>query len=155
KPSRGRVVAATQDVTERRAAERAQEAAARERRIAETLQRSLLPGRLPDVPALELAALYLPGGEGDEIGGDWYDVIELPRGDVALVMGDVVGRGIRAAALVAKLRNALRAYVAEGHAPEQALGRLNALVDRTAGEMATVLVLTVTPGTGTLRWVSA
>jgi anti-sigma regulatory factor (Ser/Thr protein kinase) len=160
--SDGRVIAATQDVTERRAAEasraRALEAERRlerEHRIAETLQRSLLPARLPDVPALELAARYLPAGAGTEVGGDWYDVLELPGGDVALVMGDVVGRGIPAAALVGKLRNALRAYAAEGHPPEVALEHLNALVDRTDREMATVLLMTFTPTTGAARWVSA
>jgi serine phosphatase RsbU (regulator of sigma subunit) len=133
----------------------AQAVAERERRIAQTLQRSLLPAQLPDLPSLELAAQYLPGGEGDEVGGDWYDVIPLRDGDVVLVMGDVVGRGIPAAALVGKLRNALRAYVVEGHPPEDALERLNHLVDRPAQEMATVLVARFRPSSGALRWASA
>jgi anti-sigma regulatory factor (Ser/Thr protein kinase) len=127
----------------------------RDHRIAETLQRALLPVRLPELPTLELAARYLPAGEGAAVGGDWYDVIELPSGDVALVMGDVVGRGIPAAALVGKLRNALRAYTVEGHPPDRALEHLNALVDRTAHEMATVLLVVLSPGDGRVRWVSA
>jgi serine phosphatase RsbU (regulator of sigma subunit)/anti-sigma regulatory factor (Ser/Thr protein kinase) len=151
----GLVVAASLDVTERRAAEAAEAEAEREHRIAETLQRSLLPVRLPDVPSLELAARYLPAGDGAQVGGDWYDVIELPNGEIALVMGDVVGRGIPAAALVGKLRNALRAYTVEGHPPERALEHLNALVDRAQHEMATVLLVVVSPRDGRARWVSA
>jgi serine phosphatase RsbU (regulator of sigma subunit)/anti-sigma regulatory factor (Ser/Thr protein kinase) len=151
----GLVVAASLDVTERRAAEAAEAEAEREHRIAETLQRSLLPVRLPDLPSLELAARYLPAGDGAEVGGDWYDVIELPDGKIALVMGDVVGRGIPAAALVGKLRNALRAYTVEGHPPERALEHLNALVDRAQHEMATVLLFVLSPRDGRARWVSA
>ncbi|TML98068.1 MAG: hypothetical protein E6G10_23640 [Actinobacteria bacterium] len=159
---RGRVVGATEDLTERRAAEesreratRAEAMAEREHRIAQTLQHSLLPDRLPDVGVLELAARYLPGGGGVEVGGDWYDVIELPTGEVALVMGDVVGRGISAAALVGKLRNALRAYALEGHDPGDTLERLNALLDRDALEMATLLYIVYEPESGTVRWVNA
>src|SRR4051812_583765 len=149
---RGRVVGATQDVSERRAAEESRQ---REHRIAQTLQRSLLPDRLPDVGVLELAARYLPGAAGEEVGGDWYDVIELPGGEVALVMGDVVGRGITAATLVGKLRNALRAYALEGHEPGVVVERLNALLDREALEMATLLYLVFEPETGVARWVNA
>jgi anti-sigma regulatory factor (Ser/Thr protein kinase) len=149
---RGRVLGATQDVSESRAAEETRE---REHRIAQTLQRSLLPDRLPDLGVLELAARYLPGAAGAEVGGDWYDVIELPGGEVALVMGDVVGRGITAAALVGKLRNALRAYALEGHEPGVVLERLNSLLDREALEMATLLYLVFEPETGVARWVNA
>src|SRR5207302_9188102 len=66
----------------------------REHRIAETLQRSLLPDRLPDVDGLDLCARYLPGGSGSDVGGDWYDAVVLPDGRVALVVGDVSGRGL-------------------------------------------------------------
>jgi len=149
---RGRVVGATQDVSDRRAAEESRE---REHHIVETLQSSLLPDRLPEVGVLDLAARYLPGGGGAEVGGDWYDVIELPSGEVALVMGDVVGRGIAAAALVGKLRNALRAYALEGHGPGEVLERLNPLLDRDRLEMATLLYLVFEPETGTARWVNA
>ena len=139
----------------RERAQRAEELALREHQIAETLQHSLLPDRLPQLGVLELAARYLPGGSGAEVGGDWYDVIELPTGEVALVMGDVVGRGIAAAALVGKLRNALRAYALEGHEPGDALERLNVLLDRDAMEMATLVYLVYQPERGTVRWVNA
>jgi serine phosphatase RsbU (regulator of sigma subunit)/anti-sigma regulatory factor (Ser/Thr protein kinase) len=159
---RGRVVGATEDLTERRAAEesreratRAEAMAEREHRISQTLQHSLLPDRLPDIGVLDLAARYLPGGRGVDVGGDWYDVIELPTGEVALVMGDVVGRGISAAALVGKLRNALRAYALEGHEPGDTLERLNALLDREALEMATLLYIVYEPESGAVRWVNA
>jgi serine phosphatase RsbU (regulator of sigma subunit)/anti-sigma regulatory factor (Ser/Thr protein kinase) len=137
-----------QDITERRLAEEYE----REHRIAETLQRSLLPDRLPDLPALDVAARYLPGGA--EVGGDWYDVLELPNGHVGLVMGDVVGRGIPAAALVGKLRNALVAYAHEGHGPAETLERLNRLIDGSH-DMATVCFADFDPESGRLAWVSA
>src|SRR4051812_33504365 len=139
----------------RERAQRAEELALREHLIAQTLQHSLLPARLPELGVLELAARYLPGGPGVEVGGDWYDVIELPTGEVALVMGDVVGRGIKAAALVGKLRNALRAYVLEGHDPGDAIERLNVLLDRDAMEMATLVYLVYQPERGTVQWVNA
>jgi anti-sigma regulatory factor (Ser/Thr protein kinase) len=159
---RGRVIGATLDAGDREEAERNRQRAARaealaerEHRVAQTLQRSLLPDRLPDVGVLELAARYLPGARDDQVGGDWYDVIELPSGEVALVMGDVVGRGITAAALVGKLRNALRAYALEGHEPGDVVERLNALLDRDGMEMATLLYLVFEPETGVVRWVNA
>src|SRR3954447_23681402 len=139
----------------RRRAQRAEELAVHEHQIAATLQQSLLPARLPELGVLELAARYLPGGPGVEVGGDWYDVIELPTGEVALAMGDVVGRGIAAAALVGKLRNALRAYALEGHEPGDALERLNVLLDRDAMEMATLVYLVYEPERGSVRWVNA
>ena len=88
-----------------------------EHETAVTLQRSLLPDRLPDIPGLALAARYLPGAAGTEVGGDWYDVIPLADGRVGIAMGDVVGRGIPAASLMGQLRNGLRAYAIEGHPP--------------------------------------
>ena len=87
----------------------------REHRIAETLQRSLLPDRLPDLPGLEVAARYLPAASEAEVGGDWYDVIPIAGGAVGLVMGDVAGKGLAGASMVGRLRSALRAYALEGH----------------------------------------
>jgi anti-sigma regulatory factor (Ser/Thr protein kinase)/putative methionine-R-sulfoxide reductase with GAF domain len=95
-----------------------------EHRVSVALQRSLLPKRLVDVVGVDVAARYLPARE--EVGGDWYDVIELPRGKVGAVIGDVVGHGIAAAALMGRLRTALHAYAIEGHGP----GRTLELVDR-------------------------
>jgi serine phosphatase RsbU (regulator of sigma subunit)/anti-sigma regulatory factor (Ser/Thr protein kinase) len=88
------------------------------------LQRSLLPKRLADMVGVKVATRYLPARE--EVGGDWYDVFELPRGRVGIVIGDVVGHGISAAALMGRLRTALYSYAIEGHGP----GRTLELVDR-------------------------
>ena len=95
-----------------------------EHRVSMVLQRSLLPKRLVDVTGVGVAARYLPARE--EVGGDWYDVIELPRGKVGVVIGDVVGHGIAAAALMGRLRTALHSYAIESHGP----GRTLELVDR-------------------------
>ena len=101
---------------------------AREQRIALALQRSLLPDRLPVTPSLETAAVYRPAAEDGTVGGDWYDVIPLPCGRVALVMGDVMGRGVQAAALMGQLRAAVRAYAAQDLPPGELLGHLDGLV---------------------------
>jgi anti-sigma regulatory factor (Ser/Thr protein kinase)/putative methionine-R-sulfoxide reductase with GAF domain len=95
-----------------------------EHSVSVALQRSLLPKGLGRFTGLTVAARYLPARE--EVGGDWYDVIELPRGRVGLVIGDVVGHGIAAAALMGRLRTSLHAYAIEGHGP----GRTLELVDR-------------------------
>jgi GAF domain-containing protein/anti-sigma regulatory factor (Ser/Thr protein kinase) len=114
---------------------------ASQRGVAETLQRSLLPESLPDIPGLLTAARYLPGGPGVEVGGDWYDVFVLPSGEVALAMGDVVGHGVPAASLMGQVRNALRAFALEGHGPAVLVTRLNDLLTElgTGDQMATLL----------------
>jgi anti-sigma regulatory factor (Ser/Thr protein kinase)/FixJ family two-component response regulator len=134
-----------------RAIERAQRYQ-QEHETAVTLQRSLLPDRLPDVPGLALAARYLPGAAGAEVGGDWYDVIPLADGRVGIAMGDVVGRGIPAASLMGQLRNGLRAYAIEGHPPAAVLERLDRLVQSlNPGRMATLLYMVLEPdGRGTV-----
>jgi serine phosphatase RsbU (regulator of sigma subunit)/DNA-binding response OmpR family regulator/anti-sigma regulatory factor (Ser/Thr protein kinase) len=116
-----------------------------QRELVETLQRSLLPDRLPEHPRLEFAARYQPGESGARIGGDWYDAVTLDDRRVAVMIGDVVGHGIPAAARMAELRNALRAYAAEGHRPGAALQRLDRLVLTTMGTqmVATVLFLVI------------
>jgi serine phosphatase RsbU (regulator of sigma subunit)/anti-sigma regulatory factor (Ser/Thr protein kinase) len=123
--------------------------------IAETLQRSLLPDRLPSLPEAELAGLYLPGA-GATVGGDWYDVLTLPDGEVALVMGDVVGRGVRAASVMGQLRSACRIYAAQGHGPAEVVRCLNEFAsDLGAGEMATLVYLVLDPSSGRGRFVGA
>jgi serine phosphatase RsbU (regulator of sigma subunit) len=87
------------------------------------LQRTLRPTRKPGIEGMKLAARYLPSGGGMEVGGDWYDVIPLPSGHTALVIGDVQGHDVRAAGIMAQLRIALRAYAAEGHRPDAVLAR--------------------------------
>ncbi len=123
---------------------------AHELETAGVLQRSLLPQRLPDVPGLSLAATYLPGGAGVDVGGDWYDVTPLDGGRVALSIGDVVGRGLPAAAVMGHLRAALRAYAVEGHSPGAALQRLNELVMHGGRGLATAVQMTWSPD-GRLR----
>jgi anti-anti-sigma factor len=128
----------------------------RERRNAETLQRSLLPDRLPDMPGVELASRYIPGGAGLEVGGDWYDVFTLPRGRLGLTIGDVVGRGLAAAATMGQLRTALRAYAIESDSPAAVLQRLSRLADEFgAAQMATLIYGVLDPNAQTLTFASA
>ncbi|MER5490071.1 SpoIIE family protein phosphatase [Streptomyces sp. NPDC002490] len=94
-----------------------------ERELTDGLQRSMLPTLGPAVPGVRLAARYVPTGGGLQVGGDWYDVIALPSGRLALVIGDVQGHDVRAAGLMGQLRVALRAYAAEGHRPDAVLSR--------------------------------
>ncbi len=129
---------------------------ARQRSVSETLQRSLLPERLPQIPGLGIAARYLPGGPDVDIGGDWYDVMQLPGGEIAVAMGDVVGRGERAAALMGQLRNAVRAYAFDGKSPPEVVGCLNRLLLEAGTEhMATMIYGILDSETGELRMVNA
>ncbi|GAB2700721.1 SpoIIE family protein phosphatase [Kitasatospora kifunensis] len=100
----------------------------REHRMAETLQRSLLPRGLPEQSALEAAYRYLPAQHG--VGGDWFDVIPLPGFRVALVVGDVVGHGLHAAATMGRLRTAVLNFSALDLPPDELLARLDELITR-------------------------
>jgi anti-anti-sigma factor len=127
-----------------------------ERGIAETLQLSLLPAELPRLDRLALAAHYLPGAEGAQAGGDWYDVVELPDGRVAIAVGDVVGQGPSAAAVMGQLRSALSTALLEGCAPAEALELLDRFAARLPGALAsTAACLVVDPAAGTVRWARA
>jgi anti-sigma regulatory factor (Ser/Thr protein kinase) len=120
------------------------------------LERSFVPERLPETPGVQLAARFVPGGAGVEVGGDWYDVFEVDNGRIGLVIGDVAGRGVHAAAVMARLRNALRAYALDSHPPADALGRLNRLAytfDRSV--MATLIYLVFDPATSVVRLANA
>ena len=112
------------------------------RRVAEALQRRLLPERLTDVAGAELASRYLPAS-GESLGGDWYDAFVLSGGRIVAVVGDVVGHGLGAAALMAQLRTALRAYAAEGHPPASTVERVNRLMWQLGPTAMTTLVYTV------------
>lgn len=128
----------------------------REHRNAETLQRSLLPDRLPNIPGVEFATRYLPGGAGLEVGGDWYDAFTLPGGRLGLTIGDVVGRGLAAAATMGQLRTALRAYAIETDSPAAVLQRLSRLADEfEAAQMATLIYAVLDPDRQTLCYASA
>ncbi|MBI3911018.1 MAG: PAS domain-containing protein [Armatimonadetes bacterium] len=93
--------------------------------IARTLQESLLPPRLPEIPEVELAAGYRPAYEGVDVGGDFYDVFETSPGAWAMVIGDVAGKGVDAAAVTALARHTLRAVAMRAHRPSQILSQLN------------------------------
>src|SRR5437763_11408652 len=99
-----------------------------QRSVTEIMQRALLPAALPEIPGLRFSAKYLPAGTGVKIGGDWYDVFQLPDGRVAFVIGDVVGRGVIAASVMAEIRTAVRAYLVEGHDLASAMSLLNELL---------------------------
>ncbi|OIJ85615.1 phosphatase [Streptomyces sp. MUSC 14] len=96
-----------------------------ERELTEGLQRSMLPSLGPEIPGMRVAARYIPTGGGLQVGGDWYDMIPLPSGRFALVVGDVQGHDVRAAGLMGQLRIALRAYASEGHRPDAVLSRVS------------------------------
>ena len=98
-----------------------------QRALTEMLQRTLLP-TLPSVPGMRLTAKYLPAQTGLKLGGDWYDVFAMPDGRVAFVIGDVVGHGIAAAAVMAEIRSSLRAYAVEGHGPVEVILRLDEML---------------------------
>ncbi|MEU6271302.1 SpoIIE family protein phosphatase [Streptomyces populi] len=93
------------------------------RELTDGLQRSMMPTLGPRMPGMSVAARYVPTGGGLQVGGDWYDVIPLPAGRYALVIGDVQGHDVRAAGLMGQLRIALRAYASEGHRPDAVLSR--------------------------------
>ncbi|RKE17661.1 SpoIIE family protein phosphatase [Streptomyces sp. TLI_171] len=123
--------------------------------VARGLQEALLPHRLPAVPGLETAARYLPGTRGMDIGGDWYDVIP-GRDGVFLIIGDVEGHSVKAAALMGQLRSAVRAF-ASGDDPVRTVARRtnHLLVDLDAGLLASCCLLRLDPAGGTLHAVRA
>ncbi|OAR22225.1 phosphatase [Streptomyces sp. ERV7] len=134
-----------------------------ERELSLGLQRSMMPTLGPEIPGMTVAARYVPTGGGLQVGGDWYDMIPLPSGRFALVIGDVQGHDVRAAGLMGQLRIALRAYASEGHRPDAVLSRASRFlygITESYGEsygdgdehprFATCLYIEVDPATGTL-----
>jgi PAS domain S-box-containing protein len=143
-----RMVGTVQDITEEKQAER-------EHRIAETLQRSLLPD-LPQIPGVAVAARYVPATADVEVGGDWYDVLQLPDGTVGVAIGDVAGHGLRSAATMAQLRMTLRAYAVEEESPAEVVRRVHLMVQRLGlSEMATLVYLVFDPDSGTATFANA
>ncbi|MGY1605193.1 SpoIIE family protein phosphatase [Geodermatophilus sp. SYSU D00815] len=127
-----------------------------QQRIAETLQRNLLPQGLPGLDRLALAARYLPGAEGTQAGGDWYDVVQLDDDCVAFAVGDVVGQGPAAAAVMGQLRSALSSTLLTGAGPAEALELLDRFASRLPGATASsALCLVVDAARGTIRWARA
>jgi PAS domain S-box-containing protein len=147
--SPARMIGTVQDVTGDKQAER-------EHRIAETLQRSLLPDRLPQIPGVALAARYVPAAGETEVGGDWYDVVPLPNGHLGVAIGDVAGHGLRAAVTMGQFRMAVRAYALEEDSPARVLSRVHQLVRRLSpSEMATLIYLVFDPASGGITFASA
>jgi len=122
----------------------------REHTTAETLQRSLLPDQLPSVPGLLLGAMYRPVTKNMEIGGDWYDAFRLADQRLAVAVGDVMGKGLTAAAGMGRVRNALRALALTDPRPAAVLGGLDRLFNATEEEeqVTTLAYLVIDPETG-------
>lgn len=120
------------------------------------LQQAMLPRRLPDVAGLEIAARYVPGAEGMEVGGDWYDVLPSSDGTACLVIGDVQGHSAQAAAVMGQLRTALIAHAAEGQRLQHLMYRTNeTLCGLDTDLFATCCICDLDPEDGTLRLVRA
>ncbi|MFE0604129.1 SpoIIE family protein phosphatase [Streptomyces sp. NPDC058892] len=141
-----------------------------ERELTTGLQRSMMPQLGPEIPGMRIAARYVPTGGGLQVGGDWYDMIPLPSGRFALVIGDVQGHDVRAAGLMGQLRIAVRAYASEGHRPDAVLSRASHFLaglcasqdphtgdgadddaDARSPRFATCLYVECDPRTGTLE----
>ncbi|WP_372350435.1 SpoIIE family protein phosphatase [Streptomyces sp. KL116D] len=140
-----------------------------ERELTDGLQKSMLPTLGPQIPGMAIAARYVPTGGGLQVGGDWYDMIPLPSGRIALVIGDVQGHDVRAAGLMGQLRIALRAYASEGHRPDAVLSRASRFLhgigdtgrdtdrdtDPADPRFATCLYVEADPATGILEMARA
>jgi integral membrane sensor domain MASE1/anti-sigma regulatory factor (Ser/Thr protein kinase) len=144
-----RMVGTVQDMTQHHEYER-------EHRIADTLQRALLPQGLPTIDGFVCAARYVPAEAGIAAGGDWYDVVPLRNGSFAVVIGDVSGHGLEAASLMGQLRLAVRAYAVEGHPPATTVALADALIRRLGTEqIATLLYMVIDPIALDVQLVSA
>ncbi|GGV00920.1 hypothetical protein GCM10010260_41620 [Streptomyces filipinensis] len=152
----GVLVFATDVTDHAEAAERLRASERRQRETAVTLQRSLLPQELEQPDDLRIAATYQPGGTEAAVGGDWYDVITLGGGRTALVIGDVMGRGVRAAAVMGQLRTAVRAYARLDLPPHEVLQLLDGLATEIdANQIATCVYAVHDPNEGRLVYASA
>ncbi|WP_431958752.1 ATP-binding SpoIIE family protein phosphatase [Actinacidiphila sp. bgisy160] len=153
----GGVLVFATDVTDQvQSAERLRESERRLHATAVTLQRSLLPQELEQPDDLRVAATYQPGGTDAAVGGDWYDVITLGAGRTALVIGDVMGRGVRAAAVMGQLRTAVRAYARLDLPPHEVIQLLDGLAaEIDATQIATCVYAVHDPSEGRLSYASA
>jgi serine phosphatase RsbU (regulator of sigma subunit) len=127
-----------------------------QRSIAQQLQHALLPDTLPTLDGLAVSARYVPGISGIDVGGDWYDIVELDPGHVVLVVGDVSGRGLRAATTMSSLRNSIIAFASQDPEPATVLSKLSHLVSGRPHEyFATVLYALVDIDAHEMRVASA
>jgi serine phosphatase RsbU (regulator of sigma subunit) len=126
-----------------------------ERRIALTLQRSLLPRQLPKIGGIDLGVRYSPASEHAEVGGDFYEAMAVD-GQLVAAIGDVAGHSLHAATVMAEVRHALRAYLADGYGPGDIIDRLNNLMLRyLPDEIATMCLVLVDPVSGQVRLANA
>ncbi|MEV4944868.1 SpoIIE family protein phosphatase [Streptomyces sp. NPDC053755] len=124
--------------------------------LARGLQDALLPHRLPVLDQVDTVARYLPGTQGMDVGGDWYDVIETAGGQLALVVGDVQGHGVAAAATMGQLRSAVRAFAIGGHPPQEVMqGTNRLLIALDPGQFASCCYIVLDPRTGATQAVRA
>ncbi|GGY59096.1 diguanylate cyclase [Streptomyces omiyaensis] len=124
--------------------------------VARGLQDALLPHRLPVREGVETVGRYLPGTQGMDVGGDWYDVVETARGELALVIGDVQGHGVAAAATMGQLRSAVRAFALSGLPPQEVVrGTNRLLIDLDPGQFASCCYMVLDERTGEVRAVRA
>ncbi len=127
-----------------------------QRETASALQAAALPASLPVAVGLSLAAAYRAASEGSQVGGDWYDALDLRAGRVSLVVGDVAGHGLQAAAVMTQLRNVLRAHLFDSLGPAESLVRLSALLAvQEPAALATIICVQIDPVTGEVTWSSA
>ena len=127
----------------------------RERSASETLQRALLPAKLPELETVTAAARYIPASDDMEVGGDWYDVIPLANGEVGVALGDVTGHGVEAATLMAQVRHGLRAYALDNPDPGAIVDRLDTLIHSPGMERLATLVYAVIAPDLSMRFVNA
>ena len=128
----------------------------RERRVSDTLQRALLPDFLPTVPGLAFSATYSPGLSEARVGGDWYDAFELEDGRIAVSIGDVTGRGLQAAVIMGKMRQAIKTLALYESDPSRLLDIVDRELKRTDPEaLVTALVGVFDPAQSTLAYATA
>ncbi|HYZ17703.1 MAG TPA: SpoIIE family protein phosphatase [Candidatus Acidoferrum sp.] len=151
------VLAMVNDISDRKALElRYQKLYQREHHVAVTLQRAMLPAVLPTVGGLEFDAVYHPGATEAEIGGDWYDAIALPDGRVLLSIGDVTGRGLPAAVIMGRMRQAIETLVTYEADPVRLLDAADAVLRRAdRNAIVTALVGVLDPAQRTLSYATA
>jgi len=156
-PFADRDIAMTEELSRRLAAALAHaDAFTRDRAVAETLARSLLPETLPAVHGLDLAVRYLPASDGAAVGGDWYDAFPVDAHRVGLVVGDVVGHSITSACVMGQVRTLLRTCTLDVPSPGEVLRRANQALARLLPEaIATVACVVLDPATGDLTYASA
>ncbi|MEU1473974.1 PAS domain S-box protein [Streptomyces sp. NPDC005760] len=149
------VSAAIRDVTERKAAEtQLAELYEQQRHVALTLQRSLMGSPAP-VPGMDTSSRYFPARQGPGVGGDWFDLIALGGGRVGVLIGDVMGRGLEAAAVMGQLRSASHALAKTGMPPWQLMRALDAVVSELPDQLVTCCYLILDPDDSALTVCSA